>query len=216
MKWTSSGWMDTSLEWFRTSSRIVDFRHPEDRERLIELRVKQQPDVDWSIDWDEVQHYDDKRLGLEVNRNDAFVANKVNLVSSQEMDEIAFGEAREWAFLWTTYRVKAVLRSGKQLPPALLAKIGSRAKWTAVEGLISGAGELPGLDGTMMEAINEVRNEGYQDALDEILSGDVEEDVRSSRYKRQNRALDLVCNILRAWEAQDQANRRGSRSKDEI
>lgn len=191
-----------------TGNRSMEFadqkswakRTPEEMARLDFLRRKQQPEVDWDVDWDKFELRDD------TSSTDAFKAGKVSLPGAEGLIEAQMASVNRVdaiTHLWETYRLKAVLRSGKMLPYKLMKKIGPSSHWKTIQKWIEAEGELPGLSLTVLAAVQEVNNQGYQGALAEIMSGDIAPQKDRGKQMRQNRALELVTNILRAWEAQD-------------
>lgn len=197
MKYVRGEWVDYHLLWEDHGSK-VKYRPAEDVSRLRELRMKQQPDADWSVDWDNFI------LKNEVSKDDVYVAKKV---SSKPFDESFLTyEVTDYTYVaWDTPRVKAILRSGKMLPYDILRRINPRTKWTAIQQMISITGDLPDISYAVMEAVNEVNNQGYREALDRVLAGGSEHSDRAKRVQ-EDRACDLVAAILRGWEAQERAN----------
>lgn len=175
-----------------------DKRSPEEVSRLEFLRKKQQPWVDWDVDWEKFVLRDD------ISSADVFEAKKVRYYTDEsELEAVVASVDRTESVthLWETYRLKAVLRSGKTLPYALLKKIGPSSHWKTIQKWIEAEGELPGLSLEILAAVHEVRTQGYVDALDLLLSGEAADRKDRARYVQENRALELVVKILRSWEA---------------
>lgn len=205
MKKLRGYWIDYQLLWIRhDQASKVDFRPANDVARLEFLRQKQQPEADFSVNWYHRIEWTNEQLGLEVNKNDAYEANKISTSTLDDIASIRLSEVVEYVQFWTPTRVKACLRSGKMLPYNFLRSIKPQSQWKTIQAGIYLCGELPDLDENMLMAIDSVRNEGYHDALEALMAGDVAPHTDRGPYLRQNRALDLLANILRSWEAIDQ------------
>lgn len=184
-------------------------RSPEEMDRLQELREKQQPWVDWTVNWARFI------LKNEYSKDDPFESNKTVSIESFALDgktdSVTFREVHtEYTFpTWTSYRVKATLRAGKMLPYSIWAKLKPQSQWKSVEKAILEAGDLPDLAPEVLNAVSTVRNQGYREALEQVQAG-VVPDNGSAGQKAQNRALDLVAAILRDWSSQDDRAKQGA------
>lgn len=195
---------------WETGNRSMEFRDqkswdkrtPEEKARLDFLRRKQQPEVDWTRNWENF------RLDDKISDLDVFEAGKVRHYSDEaELEAVVASVTRTESIthLWETYRLKAVLRAGKTLPYALMKKIGPKSQWKTISRWIEEAGELPGLSEEVLSAIQHVNNQGYRGALEEMLGGDIAPQGKgtdAAKYRRQVHALELVVKILRSWEAE--------------
>jgi len=196
---------------YNTGNRSMQFseqkdwakRSPSEMARLQFLREKQQPGVDWTQDWDNFELRD------EISPGCVFQAKKVTVCFGEQLEQaqVASQDRRDAiTHIWETYRLKAVLRSGKMLPYALMKKIGPKSQWKTIQKWIEAEGELPGLDRTVLEAIQDVYNQGYRGALDEIMAGDIAPQGKgtdTAKYMRQVHALDLVVKILKGRSAEE-------------
>lgn len=212
-------WVDTFLGWEPTDkvqggsyvngvpgSKMTYVTRPfQDQDRLQALRVKQEPAGTWDRgheQWIDSLEWPDKDLGIIVDKNDAYEAHKV--MPMRSMDETEFRTPVEYVYpSWTSFRVKACLRAGGMLPYHLLRAMNAQTQWTTLEKAIAEVGELPPLSDYLVQAVYKVRNAGYRKALDDIMKGDIAEHSDRKRSVQQTRALNLVAEIVRSWEALD-------------
>lgn len=216
MKQVRGQWVDYHLLWDGDNPRTMILRTQDDVDRLEFLRRKQQPDADWSRDWYRTLEMSDLDLGIKVEKTDVFVARKVTIMDPSHMGGKWSEDPIDYDyFTWTPPRVKAVLRTGKSLPQDILSKINDKTKWSVTEGLIAQAGDLPDMPYEVMEAVREVYNDGYKQALDEILAGDVADIRDRAKRVRQDRAIKIVAAKLRDWASRDHKARKWLMNKSD-
>lgn len=212
-------WVDTFLDWIDVNTRRVGHRPEEDRARLMELRVQQEPEGTWDKGhdwWMTSLEWNDKKFGIEVDKNDVYEANKAMSMSSQVMDTMEWRDPEYYEYYrWTAARVKATLRSGKMLPYEVIKRLKDQTRLDYVDRWIEEAGELPPLDDLIYSGLDRVRNPEYREALKEVMRGEVATMADVAAYFNQNRALDLLASILNSLEGEMRGLDRKGQNKDD-